>query len=224
MADDTSTDVVDDTDDDLDDDAQGADDKAGDGKDGKKAAEKPLTAEEWQAKFEAQQRVNRDLERKTRRDKATLDKLTAAQAAAAKTADADEKVDVDKIKADAKAEATAAVTRDRVLDKIEAKAGAKFSLDPEDVAALVLRRKGVDEFVTADGKVDAEAIADALDDLLKAKPNLAAQGGKRFQGDADGGARGAGAKSLDQQIADAVKAGDVRLQIRLQNQKLLNQS
>jgi hypothetical protein len=187
MADDTGTDATDDTADDLDDDdAQGAaDDKAADGK---KADDKPLTAEEWQAKFEAQQRVNRDLERRTKRDKAALDKLTAAQVAAAKGKGDDDKVDAEKIREDARAEARAEVLRDRVLDKIEAKAGAKFNLDPEDVAALLLRRKDVDSFVT-DGKVDAGAIDDALSELLESKPNLAAQGGSRFKGGADGGSR-----------------------------------
>lgn len=39
-----------------------------------------------------------------------------------------------------------------------------------------------------DGSVDTDAIARAVDDLIKNKPSLAAQG-KRFQGSADGGAR-----------------------------------
>jgi hypothetical protein len=45
--------------------------------------------------------------------------------------------------------------------------------------------------VDADGNVDADEIADAIGDLLKTKPYLAAQGGptKRFQGTADSGAR-----------------------------------
>lgn len=43
--------------------------------------------------------------------------------------------------------------------------------------------------VDADGNVDADAIAEAIADLTEKKPYLAAQGTKRFQGSADGGAR-----------------------------------
>lgn len=181
---DDADDGADDADADDADDAKGADDK------GKDDDKKPLTAEEWQAKYEAQQRVNRDLERKTKRDKVTLDRLAAAAKGKGDSKGDDDKVDAEKIRDEAKAEARAEVLRDRVLDKIEAKAGAKFNLDPEDVAALVLRRAkdGADEFVT-DGKVDAQAISDALDELLEKSPHLAAQGGKRFQGGADGGHR-----------------------------------
>ena len=48
----------------------------------------------------------------------------------------------------------------------------------------------------ADGNVNADEIADALNDLLKKKPQLAVRDGKRFQGSGDGGAReGSGTKS-----------------------------
>lgn len=98
----------------------------------------------------------------------------------------DEQVDVDKVRADAKAEAQAEALRERVEDKIEAKAH-KFA-DPEDAVATLLRKHGIEEFI--DGtKVDVDAITEALDDLLKTKPYLAAQGGKRFQGGGDGGTR-----------------------------------
>lgn len=99
-----------------------------------------------------------------------------------------EQPDPEKLRAEAKAEARAEAMKDRVLDKIEAKA-AKLFADPEDAVALLGRR--VDEFVD-DGKLDVEAIQDALDELLKKKPHLAAaaQGtAKRFSGTGDGGAR-----------------------------------
>lgn len=100
-----------------------------------------------------------------------------------------EQPDPEKLRAEAKAEARAEAMKERVLDKIEAKA-AKLFADPEDAVALLGRR--ADEFVD-DGKLDVEAIQDALDELLKKKPHLAAaaQGGpaKRFSGTGDGGAR-----------------------------------
>ena len=55
---------------------------------------------------------------------------------------------------------------------------------------------GFDELVSFPGdvfgiafNVDEDEIADAISDLLKNKPYLGAQGGRRFQGTADGGAR-----------------------------------
>lgn len=103
-----------------------------------------------------------------------------------KTGDEADEVDVDKVRAEAKAEAQSEALRERVEDKIEAKAH-KFA-DPEDAVATLLRKHGIEEFI--DGtKVDVDAITEALDDLLKTKPYLAAQGGKRFQGGGDGGTR-----------------------------------
>lgn len=99
----------------------------------------------------------------------------------------EDKPDVDKIRNDAKAEAQAELMESRVLDKIEAKAGKLFA-DPDDAAALLMKDRDADEFLD-DGKIDVEAIEDALKELLEKKPYLAAQGGKRFQGGADGGAR-----------------------------------
>jgi hypothetical protein len=93
--------------------------------------------------------------------------------------------DPDEIRKQARAEAAAEVLKDRALDKVETKAAKRFA-DPEDARALLASR--VDEFVD-DGKVDVDAIEEALADLLKKKPHLAAQGGRRFEGGADGGAR-----------------------------------
>lgn len=95
--------------------------------------------------------------------------------------------DLQKLRDEAKAEARTESLRERVLDKIEAKAARLFA-DPEDAVALLGRR--VDDFID-DGKLDADAIAEAIADLLKKKPHLAAaaQGGKRFTGSADGGTR-----------------------------------
>jgi hypothetical protein len=102
--------------------------------------------------------------------------------------------DPEAIRKAAREEARAEALKDRVLDKIEAKA-AKLFADPEDAVALLGRR--ADEFID-DGSVDLDAIQQALDDLLKKKPHLGAQGGKRFQGSADSGPRNGGAGKAPQ--------------------------
>ncbi|MFI6105836.1 hypothetical protein [Streptomyces sp. NPDC051310] len=74
-----------------------------------------------------------------------------------------------------------------VRAEVRAAAAGKLA-DPAD--ALVYLDPAQFE-VDADGNVDAEEVADAIDDLLKRKPYLAAaqSGTKRFQGTADSGAR-----------------------------------
>lgn len=141
------------------------------------------------------------LDRMKARLKKERDRAAAAEKALAdaqKPAGDDEKPDLDKIRAEARAEAETAALRDRVMDKIEAKAGAKFAIDTEDVAALLMRRHDLEDFLD-DGKIDVEAIQQALNDLLDKQPRLAAtvtQGDeKKFKGGADGGARGKASKS-----------------------------
>ncbi len=109
--------------------------------------------------------------------------LKAQQAASAKTDDPAQ--DPAEIRKQAQAEARAEVLNERALDKVEAKA-AKLFADPEDARALLAGR--VADFLD-DGQVDVDAINEALADLLKKKPHLAAATAKRFQGGADGGAR-----------------------------------
>lgn len=104
---------------------------------------------------------------------------------AAHNADSKESSDPEKIREQARAEARAEMLRDRAFDKIEAKA-AKLFADPEDARALLARQ--VDDFID-DGKLDLDAIEDALESLLKKKPHLAAKAEARFTGSADGGAR-----------------------------------
>ncbi|MDF1603390.1 hypothetical protein [Nocardioides sp. YIM 152315] len=170
---------------DKDDDADG-DDSDDDGKDDDAGTD-------WKAKFEAEQRHKRNLERKTRKDAATIARLTgkkpeAGGKAGGKAGDSDDDgtPDIDQIKADAKAEAEREALEGRVEDKIEAKAAA-FA-DPEDAVAVLLRSRDIEDFID-DGKVDVDSIVDALKELGEKKPHLLAQGGKRFQGDADGGTR-----------------------------------
>ena len=142
---------------------------------------------DWKARFEAQQKVNRSLERKTRKDARTIAELTGKKPeGGGKGGDDNDAPDLDKVRADAKAEAVREVLHGRVEDKIEAKASA-FA-DPEDAVAVLLRTRDIEDFLDGD-KIDVEEIADALKELGEKKPHLLAQGGKRFQGSADGGSR-----------------------------------
>lgn len=162
---------------------QAEDDDAGDqtDDDGDKADEET----DWKAKFEAEQRHKRNLERKAKKDAATIERLTGKKPEGGGKKD-DEQPDAEKIKAEAKAEAAREVLASRVEDKIEAKARA-FA-DPEDAVAVLLRSHDIEDFID-DGKPDADAIADALKELGEKKPHLLAQGGKKFEGDADQGTR-----------------------------------
>lgn len=173
------------------DDADDQDDDADD--DGKSDADT-----DWKAKFEAQQRVNRSLERKARKDAGTIERLTGKKPEGG--GKSDDQPDIEKIKAEAKAEAAREVLAGRVEDKIEAKARA-FA-DPEDAVAVLLRSHDIEDFLD-DGKIDVEAIADALKELGEKKPHLLAQGGKKFEGDADQGTRKE-SKERPKTLGDAV--------------------
>lgn len=85
-------------------------------------------------------------------------------------------------------QAAMAKANERII-RAEVKAAAAGKLaDPADA----FRFLDLDQFeVDADGNLDADEVSDAIEDLLKSKPYLAAQGGttKRFQGTADSGAR-----------------------------------
>lgn len=100
------------------------------------------------------------------------------------TADAD-KPDVESIKRNAETAATKAANQRILKAEVRAAAAGKLA-DPSDALTMIdVSKLEVD----SDGNVDADEIADAIDALLVKKPYLSAQGGKRFQGSADGGAR-----------------------------------
>jgi hypothetical protein len=96
-------------------------------------------------------------------------------------------------------QAAQAKFNDRII-KTEVKAAAKGVLaDPADAYKFLdLSKFEVDD----DGNVDEAVIAKALTDLIEKKPYLAAQGGTRFQGTADGGARNDAAKTSQLSQAD----------------------
>ena len=119
--------------------------------------------------------------------------------------------DREQIRREERAEVERETARERLLDKIEAKAG-KFA-DPADAAALLLRENDADDFL--DGtKPDAGAIVEALDDLLKRKPYLAGKQDDRKRGpkpDPSQGSRGGKALSgRDAALAEAQKRFGVK--------------
>ena len=73
----------------------------------------------------------------------------------------------------------------RIL-KAEIRAAAKGRLtDPKDALTFL----DLEQFeVGEDGEIDPEEVEEAITDLLKSKPYLAAATAKRFQGTGDGGA------------------------------------
>lgn len=114
----------------------------------------------------------------------TPEQIKALQKGDAKAGD---QPDVDQIREQARTEARTEALKERVVDKIEAKAARAFA-DAEDAVAILLRTHDAEDFLD-DGKIDVEAIQEALDELLEKKPHLAVQDGKRFKGTPDGGAR-----------------------------------
>lgn len=103
----------------------------------------------------------------------------------------------------------------RILNaEVRAAAAGKLN-DPSDALAYI----DLSSFeVGDDGSVDSDAIGSAISDLISKKPYLAAQG-SRFQGSADGGARKETTQSIDDQIAEASKAGNHALAIALKRQR-----
>ncbi|MEU5394522.1 hypothetical protein [Streptomyces tibetensis] len=124
----------------------------------------------------------------------------------AQLAERDKPADGDQPDPDAlvrQAEATALARVNERLVKAEVRAAAAGKLaDPADAHRFL----DLSQFeVDADGNVDADEVAEAIDDLLTSKPYLAAQGGStkpRFQGTADSGARKGSARPTQLTEAD----------------------
>ncbi len=102
----------------------------------------------------------------------TADDVKALLAARGKPKgkDGDDAPDPEQIRRETRAEVERETARERVLDKIEAKAS-KFA-DPADAAALLLRNSSVEDYLDG-SRIDTAAITEALADLLEEKPYLA---------------------------------------------------
>jgi hypothetical protein len=98
--------------------------------------------------------------------------------------------DPEQIRTAAEQAATAKANARIVRSEVRAAAVGKMANPKDALVFLDLTQFEVDE----DGQVDEDDVADAIDNLLKERPYLAAQGRQRFQGGGDGGARqGSGA-------------------------------
>lgn len=105
-----------------------------------------------------------------------------------------------------KAEADAMAKANNRILKAEIRAAAKGRLtDPKDALTFL----DLDQFeVGEDGEIDPEEVEEAITDLLKSKPYLAAATAKRFQGTGDGGAarKASRPKQLTQQDLKSMTA------------------
>jgi hypothetical protein len=143
------------------------------------------SATDYRERYEGQQKVNRDLERKLKDARAEADKVADLQAELAKL-QGKEAEHADALKERERDAAAVAKANARIL-RTEIRSAAKGVLaDPAD-ALTFLDLSGFE--VDEDGEVDGDAIAAALSNLVETKPYLAAQGDRRFQGDTGGGAR-----------------------------------
>ncbi|GGS47789.1 phage scaffolding protein [Streptomyces violaceus] len=113
--------------------------------------------------------------------------LEAQMAALNKPAEG-EQPDADAILRQAEQAAMTKANQRIIRAEVKAAAAGKLADAADAYKFLDLSQFEVDD----DGNVDADEVSDAIEDLLKSKPYLAAQGGtptKRFQGTADSGAR-----------------------------------
>lgn len=113
--------------------------------------------------------------------KRVADEFAAFKAQAeGKEAEYNASVEAQRVKDEALAAANDRIKR----AEIRAAAAGKLN-DPKDALSF-LDLSTIE--VNDDGEVDGDAVSAAINDLIKSKPYLAAQG-KRFEGEADGGAR-----------------------------------
>ncbi|MGV8973364.1 MAG: hypothetical protein ACOH10_13665 [Rhodoglobus sp.] len=160
------------------------------------ATAKAESEKDWKAEFEAQQRINRGLERKGKSD---LARITAFEAAAGAKPEG-EAPDADRIRADVTAEIIGKTNARIVASEAKVALTGKVNISP--AAALKLLDLSEVE-VDADGNVDAEALSDLVAKLLSDEPHLAVAQGTRFQGSADQGPRGS-VKSEEQALTAAL--------------------
>jgi hypothetical protein len=162
------------------------------------------------------------LDRMKAKLKAERDKRKAAEAERdqLKAGQGKDGQDPERIRSEAEQAATAKANARIVRSEVRAAAAGKLA-DPRDA----LRFLDLEQFeVDEDGQVDEDEVADAIDQLVKDKPYLAAGAGKpqpRFQGTGDGGARkGTGGpkqlterdvqKMTPEQIDEAHRKGQLR--------------
>lgn len=157
----------------------------------------PDPAEGLKKALRAERLARREAERKARdleAEKETAGKEPAEQA-------------LEQARREAAAEATSRAHARILRSEIRAAAKGKLA-DPSDAFAYL----DLNEFeVGDDGDVDSDAIEDAISELLKRKPYLAADTGEKFRGGADQGPRGRDSKPSQLSKADIEKLSPAEL-------------
>jgi hypothetical protein len=167
-------------DDDQGGDDQGGDDQGGDGSDA--GSDGDGLADKGKKALAAERLARREAEKARRAAEA---ELAALKAQAAQNGGDDAAAAAERARRDAEATANAKANARILKAEIRAAAAGKLT-DPADALAhLDLTQFEVGD----DGSVDAGEISDAISDLLKRKPYLAAKA-TGFQGTGDGGATG----------------------------------
>lgn len=147
--------------------------------------------------LKAERLARREAERKARDLEAERDNASKEPAEQA----------LDQARREAAAEATSAAHKKILRSEVRVAAKGRLA-DPGDALVYL----DLEEFeVGDDGDVDSEAIEDAISDLLKRKPYLAADTGEKFRGSADQGARGKQAKASQLSKADIEKLSPAEL-------------
>jgi len=116
-------------------------------------------------------------------------------------------VDVEKVRREAQLEATRKANERILRSEVKAAAAGKLA-DPQDA----IRFLDLDQFdISDDGEIDSGDITDAINELLKTKPYLAAATAQRWQGSADGGARNGptGPQQLTRADLDGMTAAQI---------------
>lgn len=147
--------------------------------------------------------------------KAEADALRIQLAAKDKPA---EEIALDNARKEGETAATQAANVRIVRSELKAAAAVKLA-NPLDALAFI---NPTDFEVDRNGEVDSDALNEAIDDLLRARPYLASGRPIPFQGGGDGGAKPEPKPeaSLDEQIQAAQLAGNWKAVISLENQKL----
>lgn len=181
-------------------------------------AEKPKTVEELQAALEAaqqeteaQKRINRNLERRTKADLKEIDRLKATGATQEQ---AEQQVDADKIREEVRTELSATYNDALVRAALKAELAGKVA-DPQYAAWLLLdsptgaANKPV--ISVENGNVDAQAVSDSVAELLAKNPTLKAVAqGDAATGDADQGAREVNRTSAEQALLNKLAEAEAR--------------
>jgi hypothetical protein len=172
-------------------DGDGGEDDAGDGGDEGGADDGDGLADKGRAALAKERKARRDADKARKAAEKELADLKAANTA--KKDGDDATAAAEQTRRDAEAAALAKANARILAAEVRAAAAGQLA-DPADAA----RYLDLSEFeVGDDGSVDSEAITEAISDLIKKKPYLAAKA-QGFQGSGDGGARtgGSGPKQL----------------------------